>query len=153
MYNAHNCEFTSIGEIWSYGMLTKVRYQSRIFVGILGGNRQEMLGGNNFHPASSRYPMHWKLTYSSTSKAGVPLHTYLLVFLNIYFHQNSNLQPYSSVINGRVEFHAQGTWPCWILGGIPPSITVRGWLLRQDAVAGFVANGSATFIGSCGPIG
>ena len=30
------------------------------FVGVLDGNRQEMLGGNNFHPASSRYSMHWK---------------------------------------------------------------------------------------------
>ena len=42
-------------------------FQSWIFVGMLGGNRQEMLGGNNFHSASSIYPIHWKLTYSSTS--------------------------------------------------------------------------------------
>ena len=58
------------------------------FVGMLGGNRQEMLGGNNFHPASSRSSTHWKLTYSPTSKAMLPLHTSLWVFLNIDLHQN-----------------------------------------------------------------
>ena len=60
---------TSVGEIWNRGMLLKVIYQSCIFVKMLGGNRQEMLGGNNFHPASRCYPTHWKLTmYSSLSE-------------------------------------------------------------------------------------
>ena len=56
------------------------------FVGMLGGNRQEMLGGNNFHTASSCYFMFWKLTHSSASKAVVSLHTYSWISLNIYLH-------------------------------------------------------------------
>ena len=35
---------------------------------MLGGNQEEMLGGNNFHPVSSHFYMHWKLTYPSILK-------------------------------------------------------------------------------------
>ena len=48
--NDRHCDFTATGEIWSRGTLPKVSYQSRIFVGMLGENRQEMLVGNNYHP-------------------------------------------------------------------------------------------------------
>ena len=67
--HGQHCDFTLVGEIWNRGMLLKVIYQSCIFVKMLGGNRQEMLGGNNFHPASRCYPTHWKLImYSSLSE-------------------------------------------------------------------------------------
>ena len=62
-YDDQHCDSTSISEIWNRGMFPKVRYQSWISVGMLGGKRQEILGGNYFHPASSRYPTHWKLYY------------------------------------------------------------------------------------------
>ena len=55
----------------------KLDIRAVIFVGMLGGNRQDMLGGNDFHPASSRYFLHWKLTYSSTSNVVVSLHSNL----------------------------------------------------------------------------
>ena len=35
-------------------------------------------------------------------------------------------QPHSPIINGRCKFLAQSLRPCWMLGGIPPSITVWG---------------------------
>ena len=58
------------------------------FVGMLGRNRQDMLVGNNHHPASSHNSTHWKLTYLSTPRDVSPLHTYMWNFLNIYLHQN-----------------------------------------------------------------
>ena len=39
-------------------------------------------------------------------------------------HQNTSA--HSPIINGRCKFLAQSLRPCWVLGGIPPSITVWG---------------------------
>ena len=44
---------------------------------LLGGNWQAMLGGNIFHPVSSRYFIHWKLTY-------VPLQRLWFRYTHIY---------------------------------------------------------------------
>ena len=74
------------------------------FVGMMGGHRQDMLGWNNFHSASSRYFIHWNLTNTSTSKTVGPLYTYLWIFLNIYLHQTS--QSHSTITNTRVKFFA-----------------------------------------------
>ena len=57
-------------------------------VGMLCWN-WKMLGGNNFHPASSQFLTHWTVTYSSTSKTVVRLYTFLWMFLNIYIQQNT----------------------------------------------------------------
>ena len=98
-----NCKLILTCEILSRGILPKVKYQtyfsSECWMEILS-TEQEMLGGNNFHPASTRYATHCKLGYSSTSKAVVPLHPYLWIFLNIYINQNSTIPS----INGRVKF-------------------------------------------------
>ena len=62
------------------GLLQWVRYEAVIFsrgwdiravffVGMPGGNRQEMLGDSYFRPTASRYSSHWKHAHSSTPKA------------------------------------------------------------------------------------
>ena len=110
-----DCKFISICEILSRGILPKVKYQtyfsSECWMEILS-TEQKMLGGNNFHPASTRYSTHWKLGYSSTSKAVVRLHLYLWIFFNIYINQNITIPS----TNGRIKlsFRARGHVGWWV---------------------------------------
>ena len=82
---------------------------------MLVGSRQEMLGVNNFHPASSHSLTHWKLTYSSTSKAVLLLYTSLWVFLNIDIHQKHH-NPIHQLLTARSHssLRARGHVGCWV---------------------------------------
>ena len=99
-YNGH-CDFTSVGQTWSRGMFPKVRYQSCLFRRDAGWKSTGDAGSRGWK--SNRYPTHWKLIYSSTSKAAISLHTCLWIFLNIYTHTKTS-QPHSRIINNRVKF-------------------------------------------------
>ena len=93
---------------------------------MLGGNWQEMLGGHYFHPASSLYI--------------IPRieNSYILLLQRLWFHCTrihgcssmftyiNTSQPHSTIINSRVDFLAYSSWPCWMLCGIPLSITACG---------------------------
>ena len=128
-YNDQHCDFTSKGEIWSRDMSIKGKYQSHIFRRDAGWKSTGDAGWKSLPPSIKPWFDPLNLTYSPTSKAMVPLHIYLWIFLNIYMHQ---IQTFSPIINSRVKFLAYSSWPCWMLGGIPPSITVwgirYGWL-------------------------
>ena len=102
------------------------------FVWVLDGNRQT-LGGNNFHPVSSHYSTQWKLTYSSISKLWFR-YTFIYGFSSISTYTITS-QSHSPFINNRVKFLAQSSWPCWMLGGILPSITVWGVIIRSTLIA------------------
>ena len=83
-----------------------------------------LLVWKTFQPTSGRYATHIKLGHSSIPKAVVPLQTYACMFLNIYVIKTP--QTHSPIINGMAKFLAQSLRPCWMLGGLPPSITVWG---------------------------
>ena len=109
-------------------MLWKVRYQNCIFVGMTGGNRQEMLGGNDFNPASSRYFMHWKFTYSSTSKLWF---RYRLIhgFSSIYTCTKTS-QSHSPFITAgpNSSLRARGHVGCWV--EFHPASLSEGWIIE-----------------------
>ena len=117
-------------------LLQQVRYEivicsemwdirALLFVGLLSGNWPEMLGANNFHPASNHYSTHWKLTHSSTSNAVVPLYPNFWIFLNIYLHQNIAIL--SLIINNRVKFLAARSYiGYWVV--FHPASLSEGWL-------------------------
>ena len=87
-YNDQHCDFTSIGEIWSRAMLHRVKYQTRIFRRDAGLEIDRRCWVELISTTSSRYSIHWKLTYSPTSNAVIPLYSYLWISLDIYMHQN-----------------------------------------------------------------
>ena len=53
-------------------------------------------------------------------------HIHICTLISIYM---KTPQPHSPIINGRGQFLDQSLWPCWMLGGIPPSITVWGVIM------------------------
>ena len=110
--NDKHCDFTSMGEIWSRGMLRKVKYQCRIFRGDAGGNRQEMLGRNYFHPASSRYFRHWKLMYAYTSNVVVPPLTHLFPSVSIYTKTSQSHSPIT--VRSNSSLRTRGHVGCWV---------------------------------------
>ena len=75
----------------------------------------------NFPPSIN--PLFHAHKSRSTWKVVVPHQTYACMLLIVYIYIKIP-QPHSPIINGRGKFLAQSLRPCWLLGGIPPSITV-----------------------------
>ena len=105
---------------------------------LLGGNWQEMLGGNTFHPASSRYFIHWKLTYVSTSKAVVPLH----IFMDFpqYLLKPKTHKPIHQLLTtgSNSSLRGRGHVGCWVehhcLTGEQSSLGITWAVLRESAM-------------------
>ena len=84
------------------------------FVEMLDGNWWKMLGGNNFHPASSCYTTHKELTYSSTSKLWF---RYIFIYrcssVSHPKYQNPIQQSLTGVSNNSLLI-ARGHIGCWV---------------------------------------
>ena len=102
----------------------------------------------NFSPSINPL-FHTHKTHSSTSKAFFSQQTHIRVCssisLSLYIYSKTP-QPHSLIISGRGKFLAQSLRPCWMLGGIPPSINVWGvisevlWHSREDNITGNAQN-------------
>ena len=111
-------EVVVFSEKWDIGAV--------FFVGMVGVNRLEMPGGNNFHPGSSCYTTHCncKLINPSTSKAVSSLHTYsisqYLLTLNHHNHVHHLLTAGSNS-----SLRARGHVKCWL--EFHPVSLSEGW--------------------------
>ena len=84
------------------------------FIGMLGGNRQDVLGRNDFFPASRNYSMHWKITHSSASKLLFPYILFADVpqYLLTPEYHNPIHKPLTAGTNS--SFRARGHAGCWL---------------------------------------
>ena len=98
------CKFTSVGEIWSRGVQSKVRYQSRIFLRDAGWkvcrqNRWSFPPSINslFHTLKTRLFVHFEGWGSATN---------LFMDFTLLSTYTKISQSHSPIINGWVEFLA-----------------------------------------------
>ena len=132
-YYDQNCDFTSIGGIWSRGMLPKVRYQSRIFRRDVwwkstGGAGWKWFPPNIkplFHPFKTHLFAQFKCCGSAA---------HLLMDFRQYLHAPKHHNPFhQSLTQGsNSSLRARGHVGCWVRGLIllsPGKVSKNPWKL------------------------